>query len=50
MISGIDIPQLFDYKSAAQVLHLSHYTLRRWVSEGRICHTKLGCRIFCTRK
>ncbi len=49
MISGIDIPQLFDYKSAAQVLHLSHYTLRRWVSEGRICHTKLGGRIFFTR-
>ena len=50
MIADIDIPQLFDYAGAAEVLHLSHYTLRRWVSEKRILHTKLGGRVFFTRE
>ncbi len=50
MVSDVDIPQLFDYAAAAEVLHLSHFTLRRWVSEGRLNHIKLGGRVFFTRE
>ncbi len=46
---NVELPQLFDYKEAAQVLHLSHFTLRAWVSEKRLEHTKLGGRVFFTR-
>lgn len=49
MITDIDIPELLNYEAAAQVLHLSHYTLRRWVSEKRLEHIKLGGRVFFTR-
>ncbi len=45
-----NIPELLDYSAAAQALHLSHYTLRRWVSEGKILHIKLGGRVFWTRE
>ncbi len=45
-LSGL--PELFDYKQAATALHLSHFTLRRWVCEGRLKHTKLGGRVFFT--
>ncbi|MBW8003126.1 MAG: helix-turn-helix domain-containing protein [Planctomycetes bacterium] len=45
----VDIPQLFDYRAAAEVLHLSHFTLRRWISEKRLEHVKLGGRVFFTK-
>lgn len=36
------IPELFSYKEAAEKLGISQATLRRWVSERTIEHTKIG--------
>ncbi len=46
----VDIPQLFDYKGAAKVLCLSHFTLRRWVCEGRLEHIKMGGKVLFSRE
>ncbi len=40
--NAIRKPILLDYKGAADFLGLSEYTLRRWVSLGRVPHVKLG--------
>ena len=48
-IENSDLPQLFDYSAAAEVLHLSHFTLRRWVSEKRVKHIKMGSKVFFSR-
>ncbi|WP_319477013.1 helix-turn-helix domain-containing protein [Marispirochaeta aestuarii] len=37
---------LFDYREAAAELRLAPITLRRWVSENRIEHIKLGSRVY----
>lgn len=47
--SDIGIPVLYTYAEAAERLRLSIFTLRRWVSEKRIVHVKLGGRVFFTR-
>ena len=39
---------LYDYATAAAMLHISIYTLRRWVSERKIKHLKIGSRVFFT--
>lgn len=39
---------LYDYATAAKMLHISIYTLRRWVSERKIKHLKIGSRVFFT--
>lgn len=35
-------PELLDYRQAGDMLGLSQYTLRRYVSRGRLPHLKLG--------
>lgn len=37
---------LLNYKQASAYLHLSEFTLRRYVSEKKIKHYKLGSRVF----
>jgi len=45
----MDGSELVDYSAAAQYLHLSPFTLRKWVSEKRIPFVKLGSRVFFTK-
>ena len=40
--------KLYDYFEAADILGLSHNTLRQWVSRKRVPYTKLGKRTVFT--
>ena len=35
-------PEMYDYQTAAEMLGISKMTLRRWVSEKKIGHKKIG--------
>ena len=45
-----EIPVLYNYKEASEQLRLSIFTLRRWVSEKRLPHVKLGGRVLFSRE
>ena len=44
------IPVLYNYDEAAKLLRLSVFTLRRWNSEKKIPHHKIGGRVLFSRE
>lgn len=40
----------FSYREAAQQLGCSEISLRRWVSQGKVDHLKVGGRVFFTQQ
>ncbi len=44
------IPALYNYAESAKLLRLSVFTLRRWNSEKRIPHHKIGGRVLFSQE
>jgi excisionase family DNA binding protein len=40
----MSVEKLYGIREAAQLMSLSHWTLRAWISKGKIKRTKLGGR------